>query len=110
MPQILVSTIRGGEVPSAARVMANAFANTPRFRFLLPNDAQRKAKLRWYWGAVIRAGLHSSGVIQVAREEPNGLPLGVAIWEPSGHSKHSAFTLLRSGSGRRPSGSASPPA
>ena len=97
MPQILVSTIRGGEVPSAARVMANAFANTPRFRFLLPNDAQRKAKLRWYWGAVIRAGLHSSGVIQVAREEPNGLPPGVAIWEPSGHSKHSAFTLLRSG-------------
>ncbi len=97
MPELLVSTIRAGEVPSAARVMANAFADSPRFRFLVPNDAQRKPKLRWYWGAVIRASLRSGGIVHVAREEPNGLPLGVTIWEPPGHSKHSALTLLRSG-------------
>ena len=97
MPEILVSTIRAGEVPSAARVMANAFADAPRFRFLVPNDAQRKTRLRWYWGAVIRASLRSGGIVQVAREEPTNLPLGVAIWEPPGHSKHSALTLLRSG-------------
>ena len=97
MPELLVSTIRAGEVPSAARVMASAFADAPRFRFLIPNDAQRKTKLRWYWGAVIRASLRSGGIVQAAREEPHNLPLGVAIWEPPGHSKHSALTLLRSG-------------
>ena len=97
MPELLVSTIRAGEVPSAARVMANAFADSPRFRFLVPNDAQRKSNLRWYWGAVIRASLRSGGTVQVVREEPSHLPLGVAIWEPPGHRKHSALALLRSG-------------
>ena len=77
--------------------MANAFGDAPRFRFLVPNDAQRKTKLRWYWGAVIRARLRSGGIVHVAREEPSDLPLGVAIWDPPGHSKHSALTLLRSG-------------
>ncbi len=77
--------------------MANAFADAPRFRFLVPNDAQRPKKLRWYWGAVIRAGLHSGGVVHVAHEEPGGPPLGVAIWDPPTQGKQSALTLLRSG-------------
>ena len=97
MPELLVSTIRAGEVPAAASAMANAFADAPRFRFLVPNDAQRTTKLRWYWGAVIRASLRSGKIVQAAREEPNNLPLGVAVWEPPGHGKHSTLTLLRSG-------------
>ena len=77
--------------------MANAFADAPRFRFLVPNDAERQRKLRWYWGAVIRASLHSGGVVHVVHEEPGSPPLGVAIWEPPRYGKHSVVTLFRSG-------------
>ena len=45
MTGTLISPIRPNQVPSAARVMANAFANAPRYTFLLPNDAQRQARL-----------------------------------------------------------------
>ena len=40
-----ISPIRPDQIPTAARVMANAFADAPRYTFLLPNDAQRQAKL-----------------------------------------------------------------
>ena len=45
----IISPIRQDQVPAAARVMANAFANAPRYTFLLPNDAQRQARLPWVW-------------------------------------------------------------
>ena len=45
----LISPIRPDQIPSAARVMANAFANAPRYTSLLPNDVQRQARLPWVW-------------------------------------------------------------
>ena len=39
MTGTFISPIRANQIPSAARVMANAFANAPRYTFLLPNDA-----------------------------------------------------------------------
>ena len=84
-----MSAIRADQVPLAARVLANAFANAPRYRFLLPNDAQRHATLPWLWGAVMRASLLSGAVVHVAHEEPGSPPLGVAVWAPPGHRKHS---------------------
>ena len=92
-----MSAIRADQIPLAARVLANAFANAPRYRFLLPNDAQRHATLPWLWGAVIRASLLSGAVVHVAHEEPGSPPLGVAVWAPPGHRKHSVLTLVRSG-------------
>ena len=92
-----MSAIRADQVPLAARVLANAFANAPRYTFLLPNDAQRHATLPWLWGAVIRASLLSGAVVHVAHEEPGSPPLGVAVWSPPGRHKHSALTLVRSG-------------
>ncbi len=92
-----MSAIRADQVPLAARVLANAFANAPRYRFLLPHDAQRHATLPWLWGAVIRASLLSGAVVQVAHEEPGSPPLGVAVWAPPGHHKYSVLTLVRSG-------------
>jgi len=77
--------------------MANAFADAPRFRFLVPDDAQRQAKLRWFWGATIRACVLSGGVVHVAREERGGDVRGVAIWDPPERGPHSALTQLRSG-------------
>ena len=97
MAEPLVSAIRADQVPLAARVLANAFANAPRYTFLLPNDAQRHATLPWLWGAMIRASLLSGAVVHVAHEEPGSPPLGVAVWAPPGHRKHSVLTLVRSG-------------
>ena len=92
-----MSAIRADQVPLAARVLANAFANAPRYRFLLPNDAQRHATLPWLWGAMIRASILSDAVVHVAHEEPGSPPLGVAVWAPPGHRKYSVLTLVRSG-------------
>ena len=93
----LISPIRPNQIPSAARVMANAFANAPRYRFLLPNDAQRQARLPWVWGATIRACVHSGGAVYVAHGGSGDAVLGVAIWGSPQKPKHSALTLLRSG-------------
>ena len=97
MTKPLVSPINAGEIPSAAAVMASAFAEAPRFRFLIPSAAQRTAKLRWYWGASIRASVLSGGVVHVARSEARSAVRGVAIWDPPQQGRHSAVTLVRSG-------------
>ena len=96
MTELLVSPIRPDQIPSAARVMANAFADAPRFRFLVPEDARRPAKLRWFWGASMRACIFSGGSVQVAHEGDNAV-LGVALWDSPEQGGHNAFTLLRSG-------------
>ena len=97
MTELLVSPIRDEQIPSAARVMANAFSDAPRFRFLVPADPQRPAKLRWYWGASMRACVHSGGLVFVAHEEGSSTVLGVAIWDAPGQGSHNRLTLLRSG-------------
>ena len=97
MAESLISPIRVDQIPCAAAVMARAFAEAPRFRFLVPSGAQRPAKLRWYWGASIRASVLSGGVVQVVRSEAHGAVRGVAIWDPPQQGRHSALTLVRSG-------------
>ena len=97
MTKLIVSPIRPDQVPYAARVMARAFADAPRYTYLLPDDAQRHAKLPWYWQATIRAALHSGGVVHAAQDSPDGAVLGVTIWSPPEQRKHSVLTLLRSG-------------
>ena len=97
MTEPLVSPIRADQIPCAAGVMARAFAEAPRFRFLVPSAAQRPAKLRWYWGASIRASVLSGGVVHVVRDEARGAVRGVTIWDPPQQGGHSALTLVRSG-------------
>ena len=77
--------------------MANAFADAPRYTFLLPNDVQGQAKLPWVWGAAIHACVHSGGVVHVAHDGSGSAVLGVAIWSPPERSRPSALTLVRSG-------------
>ena len=97
MAESLISPIRADEVLAGAGVMANAFAEAPRFRFLVPNAAQRPAKLRWYWGASIRASVLSGGIVHVVRGDASGPVRGVAIWEPPDQGTRSPLTLARSG-------------
>ena len=108
MTEPLISPIRPDQIPYAARVMAYAFANAPRYTFLLPDDTRRHAKLPWYWEATIRAWVHSDGVVHVAHDAPGSAVLAVAIWGSPERRKHSILTLLRSGLWARPSVSASP--
>ena len=97
MAESLISPIRADEIPSGADVLANAFADAPRFRFLVPSAAQRPAKLRWYWGASIRASVFSGGVVHVVRGESGDAVQAVAIWDPPEQGRHSALTLVQSG-------------
>ncbi|MCY4581497.1 MAG: GNAT family N-acetyltransferase [Chloroflexi bacterium] len=97
MADPLILPIRADQIASAAHVMASAFADAPRFRFLVPEDAQRQAKLRWYWRAAIRACLLSGGVVHAAQEEPEGAVRGVAIWDSPMQRPPSFAALLRSG-------------
>lgn len=97
MTEILVSPIPNGLIPPAAHAMANAFADAPRFRFLVPEDAQRQRKLRWYWAASMRACILSGGLVHIAHEEEDSTVLGVAIWDAPRQGSHSTSTLLRSG-------------
>ena len=97
MAEPLVSPIRAEEIPSAAAVMARAFAESPRFRFLVPSAAQRPKKLLWHSRSAIRACVLSGGVVHVVRGEAGGVVQGLAIWEHPKQGKHSALTLVRSG-------------
>ena len=97
MTETLISLIRAAQVPSAARVLANAFADAPRFEYLLSGDARRHPKLTWYWGAVIRACIQSGWTIQVVGGDTRSTVRAVAIWEPPQQVKHSILTLVRSG-------------
>ena len=92
-----ISPISADQIPSAASVLANAFSDAPRFRFLLPNDVRGPAKLRWYWGATIRASIITGAVVHVARRESSGDVGAVAIWEPPEQGERGALTLVRSG-------------
>ena len=97
MTEPLISPIRPDQISSAARAMANAFANAPRYTFLLPDDAQRRAKLPWVWGTAIRTCVYSGGVVDVAHDGYGSDVLGVAIWNPPHQRRHGVLTLLRSG-------------
>ena len=97
MTEPQISTLRCAQISSAASVLANAFAQAPRFRFLIPDDARRPAKLRWYWQAVVRASIRSGGVVHVVRGDTDSAVKAVAIWETPGQTEHSALTLLKSG-------------
>lgn len=97
MTEPQISTLCPAQISSAASVLANAFAQAPRFRFLIPDDARRPAKLRWYWQAVIRASIHSGGVVHVVRGDTDSAVKAVAVWESPEQSERSALTLLRSG-------------
>ena len=97
MTETPISLMRADQVPSAARVLANAFADAPRFDYLLQGDARRHAKLTWYWGAVIRVCIQSGLTVQVVSGVTRSTVRAVAIWEPPQQVKHSIFTLVRSG-------------
>ena len=97
MTESPISLIRTDQVSSAAGVLANAFAEAPRFNYLLQGDARRQPKLTWYWGAVIRACIQSGWTVQVVGGDARSTVRAVAIWEPPQQVSHSILTLVRSG-------------
>ena len=97
MAEPVISPIRPEQVPSATQVMANAFADAPRYTFLLPDSMQRRSKLPRLWEAAIRACVHSGGVVHVAYDGSGSDLSGVAIWDLPYPRRPGGPTLLRSG-------------
>ena len=66
MPEILVSPIRPGQIPQAACVMAGAFADAPRYTYLLPDASMRYARLPW--------------LLEGGHPAPPSIPAALCMW------------------------------
>ena len=97
MTEPLISPICPGQIAQAARAMANAFADAPRYTYLLPDASTRYARLPWYWKATIRVAVYSGGIVHVAQESVGDAVLGVTIWTPPERRGHGFLTRLKSG-------------
>jgi len=75
--------LRPEHASGAARVLADAFAGDPLFRFLCPSDARREAFLRHFQRTVVRLFL-SAAEGRVVLDD--GVVLGVALVAPPGRS------------------------
>lgn len=63
-----------GEIPAAAAMLAEAFADDPLARLLSPDPTKRLSKARWYFSAIARYGLAFGEVWTIGDLD------GVAIW------------------------------
>ncbi|MBO0922143.1 GNAT family N-acetyltransferase [Cellulomonas sp. zg-ZUI222] len=91
---VQVGEVAPGEVPSCARVIAAALRDDAVVRSLVPGDHDRFARLTSVYAAAVRMALAGRGVVDVARDGPDGPVVGVAMWEGPDHSP-GGWPLLR---------------
>ncbi|GAB3084745.1 GNAT family N-acetyltransferase [Nocardioides zeae] len=68
------------DVRACAAVLAEALADDPALHRLVPGDHDRHSRVAVVYEGVVRAAL-VSGIVDVARREPGGPVIGVAVWE-----------------------------
>ncbi|ACZ31386.1 GCN5-related N-acetyltransferase [Xylanimonas cellulosilytica DSM 15894] len=74
------------EIEACAAIFAAAFLDDAVLRAFVRGDHHREERLTEMLVAELRSGPAYSGVIDVARTEPGGPPVGAAAWEgPDGH-------------------------
>ncbi len=81
---VQVSAATRGDVPVCARVVAAALRDDAVVRAMVPGDHDRLGRLTTVYRAVLREAVTGGGVVDVARDDPGGPVLGVAVWEPPG--------------------------
>src|SRR4051794_26104342 len=78
---ILVTQATPDEYAPAAAVLAEAFAEDPVLRRIVPSEGDSNARLRHLFLAVIRSGPGASGVVDVARRPGEDRIIGAAAWD-----------------------------
>jgi len=82
---VVVETARPDEAAACARLLADVLGDDPVIRAMVPGDRDRTARLVALHVAQLRSGPLQAGSVDVARAEPGGPVLGVALWHGPGH-------------------------
>lgn len=82
---VVVETARPDEAAACARLLADVLGDDPVIRAMIPGDRDRTARLVALHVAQLRSGPLPGGSVDVARPEPGGPVLGVAVWHAPGH-------------------------
>lgn len=85
---VLVETARPDEAVACAQVLTEALGDDPVIRAMVPVTRDRAARLTALHAAQLRSGPLLDGTVDVARAEPGGPVLGVAMWEAPGRGAH----------------------
>lgn len=79
---IVVRPATRADLPALSDLMAEAFVDTPIFRFLQPDDRTRRPLIRAWFAGLIR---HGYPVVRAGMVADDGSgPVGGAIWAPPG--------------------------
>lgn len=84
--------IQKSDVDKAAQILGQSFINYPIFTHIIPDDADRKRKVRYIFRFLVGLGLSNGEVIS-----PSEKIEGVSIWFHSQDSNSSFLTALRAG-------------
>lgn len=84
-----MTTLTGGDIPTAAAVLAAAFADDPLMTVLWPTAGRRRRALPGFFATVLRHQYLPNGVVD-SRCDPDGSIVAVADWLPPG--VHGSFT------------------
>lgn len=78
---VLISRATREELAECARVLARGFESDPFIDLIVPRGPRRRARLAQLYLVMLRTDTFRTGVIEVARREPNGAIVGVASWQ-----------------------------
>jgi GNAT superfamily N-acetyltransferase len=90
---VVVETARPDEAVACARLITEALGDDEVIRAMVPVTRDRSARLTALHAAQLRSGPLQDGSVDVARDEPGGAILGVAMWEAPGRGSHTADRL-----------------
>lgn len=78
---VVVETARPDEAEACARLIAEVLGDDEVIRAMVPVTRDRTARLTALHAAQLRSGPLLDGTVDVARTEPGGPVVGVAMWE-----------------------------
>jgi GNAT superfamily N-acetyltransferase len=92
---VVVETARPDEAMACARLLTEALGDDPVIRAMVPVERDRAARLTALHAAQLRSGPLLAGTVDVARGEPGGAVLGLAMWEAPDRGAHRAARLAQ---------------
>lgn len=90
---VVVEPARPEEAAVCARMLAEVLGDDPVIRAMIPGDRDRPRRLAALHAAQLRSGPLLDGTVDVARAEPGGPVLGVAVWYAPGGPAHTRERL-----------------
>lgn len=89
----VIRTATRADVPVAADLLGSAFQDDPVTKWILPDDAQRAARLRKVYAMQLNSFFLAQDATELVTE--NGEVRGVSLWSPPGRWRMSRWTQVR---------------